>query len=77
MTRILPNSHFILGDFDMLRESPSAREGINAPVVSTKLEESSDKTDYDSYLVPRGAADIFFPTDFYLVDEIYNQVKKL
>ena len=56
-----------MSDFDMLRESPSAGSGFNAPTVSTKLEASDAKQDYDSYLVPRGAADIFFPTNFRLL----------
>ena len=30
----MPNHHLIVADFDMLRTSESALEGINAPVVS-------------------------------------------
>ena len=71
---ILPNAHFLIGDFDLLRESYSAREGKLAPVVSTKLEASYEKKDYNDYLVPKGAADIFFPTNFFYLNEIYNKV---
>lgn len=63
-----------MSDFDMLRESPSAGSGFNAPTVSTKLEASDAKQDYDSYLVPRGAADIFFPTNFRLLRLMHQKV---
>lgn len=65
--KVLPQAKYILSDFDMLREAPTAGSGFNAPTVSTKLEASDAKKDYDSYLVPRGAADIFFPTNFRLL----------
>ena len=70
--KVLPNAHYVMSDFDLLRDSPSSLEGFNAPTVSTKLEESEAKKDYDSYLVDRGAADIFFPTDFRLLRLMYQ-----
>lgn len=59
----IPRAHFIISDFDSLTSSIA---GINAPIVSFKGEGSSEKKDYPTYLVERGAADIFFPVDFYL-----------
>jgi hypothetical protein len=58
------NHHLIIADFDMLKGSSSAKIGINAPVVSQKLTGSHEKRDFENYLVKRGEADIFFPTDF-------------
>ena len=40
-----------MADFDNLG---SCIEGINAPIVSKKLEKSHEKVDYDSYFVDRG-----------------------
>ena len=37
---MIPNSHFIIADFDNLKESKSSSIGVNAPIVSTKLEGS-------------------------------------
>jgi len=70
----LPNAHYIIADFDNLKAAPSYNSGIYAPIVSTKLEDSSAKKDYMSYLVPRGVADIFFPTDFLLVKEMHKSI---
>jgi hypothetical protein len=47
-------------------------KGINAPIVSKKLEKSHEKFDYPDYLVNRGEADIFFPTDFRLLKHMYK-----
>ena len=57
-------------------ESTFSREGVNAPTVSTKLERSDQKRDYDNYLVERGVADIFFPTDFRLLKSMHSHVFK-
>lgn len=72
----IPRANYIFSDFDLLRESPFSLAGVNAPTVSTKLENSSEKKDYDSYLVDRGAADIFFPTDFRLLKLMYEDISK-
>ena len=74
LNKTLPNADFIMSDFDLLRNSPSNRIGFNAPTVSTKLEASDAKVDYSSYLVPRGKADIFFPTDFRFLKALYQNV---
>jgi hypothetical protein len=65
-----PNGHLIISDFDLLRESYSSLMGVNAPIVSRKLKESSDKQDFDDIYVKRGEADIFFPTNFRLLREM-------
>lgn len=57
----VPNSHLIISDFDAFI---STVPGINAPIVSCKGEKSEEKNDYDTYLVKRGEADIFFPVNF-------------
>lgn len=74
LNKVIPNSHYIIADFDSLREAESARIGINAPVVSTKLEKSDEKLDYSDYLVPRGVADIFFPTDFSMLKDMHQSI---
>jgi hypothetical protein len=68
------NSHLIVGDFDMLRTSDSALQGIHAPIVSRKMRESHEKKDYKDYLVERGEADIFFPTNFNLLQKMYKNI---
>lgn len=40
LNNVLPNAHYVVSDFDLLRDSPSSLEGIYAPTVSTKLEAS-------------------------------------
>jgi len=59
-----------------LKESKSSSIGINAPIVSTKLEKSDQKKDYSDYLVPRGTADIFFPTNFRLIKLMHDEITK-
>ncbi len=61
----------IFADFDMLH---SNIKGINAPIVSKKLEKSHEKFDFPDYLVNRGEADIFFPTNFKLLKQMYKEV---
>ncbi|KRX04263.1 hypothetical protein PPERSA_11387 [Pseudocohnilembus persalinus] len=70
----IPNHHLIVADFDLLRNSESALQGINAPIVSKKGAKSHEKQDYKDYLVKRGEADIFFPTDFRLLQSMYKEV---
>lgn len=57
----VPEAHLIMSDFDSLISNIG---GINAPIVSFKGERSAEKLDFDTYLVDRGSADIFFPVDF-------------
>ncbi|CAH9084968.1 unnamed protein product [Cuscuta epithymum] len=64
--RALPKMSLIASDFSYL---PDVRiPGDRAPLVSTKRDGSS--SDYDNYLEAKGDADIFFPTDFWLLERI-------
>lgn len=64
--RVLPKMSLIASDFSYLPDVRIA--GERAPLVSTKTDGSS--SDYESYLDAKGDADIFFPTDFVLLEQI-------
>lgn len=49
----------------------SPRDALHPP-PSTGLQYGGSTFDHGSYLVPRGTADIFFPTDFALLCELYR-----
>ena len=68
-----PNVHLIVSDFDSL---VSSIPGKNAPIVSTKGEKSQEKKDFDTYLVERGEADIFFPVDFHFLRVMHKEFLK-
>ena len=68
-----PNAHLVLSDFDSLI---SSIPGLNAPIVSRKGEKSAEKTDYETYLVNRGEADIFFPIDFHFLRVMHRELLK-
>ena len=75
LAKNIPNNHLIISDFDMLSNSISTRnQGINAPVVSKKLEKAQSKHDYDNYLIECGEGDIFFPTNFKLLRYLYKEI---
>lgn len=62
----LPKMSLIASDFSYL---PDVRiPGERAPLVSTKKDGSS--SDLSSYLDAKGDADIFFPTDFWLLERM-------
>ncbi|KMT14868.1 hypothetical protein BVRB_3g065920 [Beta vulgaris subsp. vulgaris] len=62
----LPKMSLIASDFSYL---PDVRiPGVRAPLVSAKVHGHS--VDYESYLDAKGDADIFFPTDFWLLERI-------
>ncbi|XVF84647.1 hypothetical protein PTKIN_Ptkin17bG0054200 [Pterospermum kingtungense] len=62
----LPKMSLIASDFSYL---PDVKiPGERAPLVSTKKDGHS--SDYSSYLDAKGDADIFFPTDFWLLEHI-------
>ncbi|KAK4854972.1 hypothetical protein QYF36_002836 [Acer negundo] len=62
----LPKMSLIASDFSFL---PDVKiPGERAPLVSTKKDGQSK--DYSSYLEAKGDADIFFPTDFLLLERI-------
>ncbi|XP_043707596.1 uncharacterized protein LOC122656955 [Telopea speciosissima] len=62
----LPKMSIIASDFSYLPDVKIA--GERAPLVSTKKDGSS--LDHSSYLDAKGDADIFFPTDFWLLELI-------
>ncbi|KNA21222.1 hypothetical protein SOVF_045310 [Spinacia oleracea] len=60
----LPKMSLIASDFSYL---PDVKlPGLRAPLVSAKIDGCS--VDYNSYLDAKGDADIFFPTDFWLLE---------
>ncbi|XP_012456126.1 uncharacterized protein LOC105777414 isoform X3 [Gossypium raimondii] len=62
----LPKMSLIASDFSFL---PDVKvPGERAPLVSTKKDGHS--SDYSNYLYAKGDADIFFPTDFWLLERI-------
>ncbi|KAJ0903454.1 putative protein arginine methyltransferase NDUFAF7 [Helianthus annuus] len=62
----LPKMSMIASDFSYL---PDVKiPGDRAPLVSTKKDGSS--SDHSTYLDAKGDADIFFPTDFWLLERI-------
>lgn len=71
MNKNMPRCHLVISDFDHL---VTPIPGINAPIVSKKGFKSEEKKDYDSYLVERGEADIFFPVDFRLLAKMHSSV---
>jgi hypothetical protein len=71
MSKNIPHCHLLISDFDQL-VTPIA--GINAPIVSRKGFKSEEKIDFDTYLVARGEADIFFPIDFKLLSKMHSSV---
>lgn len=65
----VPRHTLIAADFDALPDIKLA--GKNAPLVSGRLEGGTVQ-DYSSVLVPWGSADIFFPTDFDGLSQLYQ-----
>jgi SAM-dependent MidA family methyltransferase len=64
-----PNHHLIMSDF---YELPDTIEGIDAPVIQTRFENTMIPC--STYLVELGYFDIFFPTNFELLRDVYNEV---
>ncbi|KAF2288878.1 hypothetical protein GH714_022524 [Hevea brasiliensis] len=62
----LPKMSLIASDFSYLPDV--SIPGERAPLVSTKKDGRS--SDYKSYLEAKGDADIFFPTDFWLLERM-------
>ena len=59
-----PRARLVFADFDAL---PGVRlRGLRAPLVASQRG-GGGTTDHDTLLLPRGAADVFFPTDFGLL----------
>ncbi|KAJ6424243.1 hypothetical protein OIU84_025096 [Salix udensis] len=63
---VLPRMSLIASDFSFLPDV--SIPGERAPLVSTKKDGRSE--DYNCYLDAKGDADIFFPTDFWLLERM-------
>lgn len=74
LNKILPNHHVIMADFDSFIMPKVCVSGINAPIVTNKLSKPSEWETYDTYLVPRGTADICFPTNFHFLKHAYHKL---
>ncbi|KND03976.1 uncharacterized protein SPPG_01425 [Spizellomyces punctatus DAOM BR117] len=64
-----PKHRLIISDFDSL---PDSVAGLNAPVVQTRYQ--GMMIPCSTYLVQPGWFDIFFPTNFELMRDMYNAV---
>jgi hypothetical protein len=71
LKKYFPRHRLCLSDFYML---PESIEGINAPVVQTRYQ--GTMIPCSTYLVQPGWFDIFFPTDFELMQKIYNDAHR-
>ncbi|KAJ3332663.1 hypothetical protein HDU76_013477 [Blyttiomyces sp. JEL0837] len=69
LKRNFPQHRLILSDFNQL---PDTIEGHMAPVVQTRYQ--GGMVACSTYLVQPGWFDIFFPTDFSLLQQMYNSV---
>ncbi|KAK4688906.1 hypothetical protein P7C73_g1206, partial [Tremellales sp. Uapishka_1] len=65
----LPAHRLLVADFD---ELPEAVEGRNGPVVQTRYGDSM--VPCETFLVKQGYFDIFFPTDFELLRDVYSLI---
>jgi hypothetical protein len=70
--RARPNHRLVAADFDALPET--VIDGANAPLVATTR--GGATRDHDTYLVPPGAADIFFPSCFDLLCRLYGESRE-
>ncbi|GAA5902507.1 hypothetical protein JCM5296_006436 [Sporobolomyces johnsonii] len=64
-----PNHRVVMSDFESL---PDAVEGVNGPVVQTRYQ--GETVPCTTYLVQPGFFDIFFPTDFAALRDLYHLV---
>ena len=76
LQKFIPNHQIILADFDCFPEALSKNSilGQNAPLITNKLAEPTEWKTYDNYLIPRGAADICFPSDFEFLQHAYENI---
>lgn len=70
LNHFFPNHRLLLSDFDQL---PTDVEGVYAPVVQTR--QRYRMIPCSTYLVTKGWFDIFFPTNFSSMKEIYRKIK--
>lgn len=69
LSKYFPNHRAIISDFDRL---PDAIPGINSPVVQTRYK--GHRVVSSTLLVEKGKFDIFFPTDFDLLQKMYGSL---
>ncbi|KAI1320726.1 hypothetical protein EDD11_010260 [Mortierella claussenii] len=69
LKQYFPNHRLVLSDFFTL---PEAIKGTDAPVVQTRY--SGTMVPCSTYMVMPGMFDIFFPTNFELLKDMYQQV---
>ena len=69
LRRYFPRHRLLLSDFSSL---PDAIPGINAPVVQTRYQNSTVPT--STLFVQPGYFDIFFPTDFERLRDMYEHI---
>lgn len=67
--RALPAHHLICADFTMLPATDIQIPGTNAPIVSSTVDGRNE--DYSTYLLPAGTADIFFPSNFVALRDLW------
>ncbi|WWC66472.1 uncharacterized protein I206_100374 [Kwoniella pini CBS 10737] len=67
LRKLLPNHRLLISDFDFL---PDSVKGRNGPVVQTRYGDSMIPC--ETFLVKQGYFDIFFPTNFELLRDIYS-----
>jgi hypothetical protein len=69
LRRYFPRHRLLLSDFSSL---PDAIPGINAPVVQTRYQDTTVPT--STLFVQPGYFDIFFPTDFRRLRDMYEHI---
>lgn len=69
LKRNFPHHRLIMSDFDSL---PDSLQGINAPVVQTRF--NGSMIPVTTYLVLQGYFDIFFPTNFDHLRNVYRYI---
>jgi len=74
INKVMPQHSLILADFDSFLMPRGSIQGITAPMVTHKLRDPTEWTTYGSYLVPRGQADICFPSDFNFLQHAYGKL---
>lgn len=82
LAKSFPKHHAVLADFDQLplpRLPPGEVKhptlvALNSPIVCSSDPETRVLKDHATYLVPNGTADIYFPTDFDILKQMYTQV---
>ncbi|CAM9517717.1 unnamed protein product, partial [Ectocarpus fasciculatus] len=69
LVKFFPRHCFIMSDFDYLPPTVSA---YNGPVVQTRYKGKTVGS--STYLLQKGLCDIFFSTDFYLLEGVYKRL---